>query len=578
MKLSRDVIIVLLVVLLAFGGLVVRYFPFSQGDFDKEMPPIVTSFDLFADTSYTKYIYDTEDARYNPPYRVMGVTSLTIQPVHFFLFVATFTKLTTLSPYQTLIILTFIISILLALVAFFLFKRAFGWKIGLLAFTLAMFPQAKWMFQLYIGFLYDQFAFLFIPAIAFFLMSFFEKEYDTRQVVLAGILIGFFAVTQWLSHFVELLLAVPLFGLLWLFFAWKQKWNKNFFIIAIACLITFTPYFLYFYPITKQGHLAGGFGEKFAELVNIGEPSPYPGYWPNPRFSTWLNIFGIVGLVYLVGKAGKRQWNAYQLMVLALLFYLLAIGFSNYIGLDANRAGRQLFNAFSLFVIFPAVGIYLLYALVTSHKLLKPFSTALFLILIGGMVFVAAPKTFAELEAIDRGAFVDDEKWASIEWIRDQTPPESRVYYLNGFYHEFAMLGERPFSEGIVLPNPESMQYNFERLCSGNWTPTYAGHWGNGEFAYATEDSVYVKERTGWDSFTYVRPFDDPESRAAFKYNMAISYVPLTFFDYAVIEYQGTQFDPCVVFFLNQSLERGHTLAWNNNKMAILKINKTARP
>jgi hypothetical protein len=246
--------------------------------------------------------------------------------------------------------------------------------------------------------------------------------------------------------------------------------------------------------------------------------------------------------------------------------------------MDANRAGRQLFNSLSLLVIFPAVGLYLVYSVVTWHRLVKPFSAALFLVLIGGLVLMSAPKTFAELEAVDRGAFVDDEKWASIEWIRDRTPVESRVFYLNGFFHEFAMFGERPFSEGIVLPRPESMQFNFERLCSGNWTPVYAGHWGNGEFAYSTGETAYLKERTGWDTFAYVKPFDDPESKAAFRYNNTISYVPLAFFDYAVVEYKGTQLDPCVAFFLNQSIERGHTIAWNNNRMAILKINKTARP
>lgn len=572
MKLSQETLIIALVVILAVGGLVVRNFPFSQGDLDKDIPPIITSFDLFAGTSYAKYIHDSEDGRYNPPYRVMGVEkSLTLQPIYYFLFIASFTKLTNLPVYQTTPLLTHLISVLVVLAAFVLVRKHFGQKLALLTLALGAFPAANWLFQLYIGFQYDQYSFLFVPATLIFLLGIFTKEFNTRQACLAGLLIGVFGVSQWLSHFVEFFLYLPLFGALWLFFAWKNKFSKEYYLVPLIAALVFIPFFLYFYPITSAGHFAGGFTENFKVLVHFGTASPYPDYWPPPRFTTILNVLALAGIIYLGVKAYKREWKTPQWLVLLLILYVLAIGFSNYAGIDANRVARQLFNGLGLLVLLPAVGVYLAYSIVTSQEALKKFSTILLLALIVGIAYVSAPKTFAELSKIDQGAFVDDQKWESIRYIRDHTPEKSNVFYLNGFFHEFAMFGERPYLEGWVLPNPEAMQFNLENLCAGKWTPAYAGHWGNGEFA---GPGRYLKERTGFSTFEYVKPF---EGETAFKYNNTISKVPLTFFDYAVVQHRGTQFDPCIAFFLNQSIERGHTIAWNNEQMAILKINKEAR-
>jgi hypothetical protein len=452
-------------------------------------------------------------------------------------------------------------------------RRHFGFKPALLALALAAFPAATWLFQIYIGFQYDQYAFLFVPATVFFLISLFNNELNTRQACLVGFLIGVFSVSQWLAHFVEFFLYLPLIGGLWLFFAWKHKFSKKYWVIPLIAAIVFLPFAAYFYPLTKQGHFSGGFSTNLKALVDFGTPSPYPSYWPAPRFTTALNIFALIGLLYLGGKAYKRQWNTQQTLVLLLLLYVLGVGYSNYLGIDANRVARQLFNGLGLLVIFPAIGLYLVYGVLVSKAPLKQYSTVLFIALLAGVAYLNAPATFDGLAQVDSGSFVSDAKWESVRYIRDHTAAKSNVFYLNGFFHEFAMFGERPYMEGWVLPNPEAAQYNFERLCSANWTPVYAGHWGNGEFA---GPGRYLQERKGINEFTYVKPFDYPEAKQAFTYNNTVSYVPLTFFDYAVVQHSGTQLDPCAQFFLNQSVSRGHQMVWNNNEMAILKINKEA--
>lgn len=575
--LNKENWFILLLVILAVGGLVVRNFPFTQGNLDKSMPPTITSFDLFAGTSYAKYIYDSEDAKYNPPYRVMGVeNSITVQPVFYFLFIASFTKLTTLSTYQTTQFITHLVSILVILSVFLLVKIFFNMKVALICTVLASFPEAKWLFQLFVGFQYDQYSFLFVPTTLLFLIYFFKKELSKKQIYLASAIIGFFSVAQWLSHFVEFFLYIPLFSALWLYFAWKNKFGKEYLVFVIIAAIIFIPFFIYFYPLTKEGHLSLGFSENLKELFKFGKPSPYPSYWPEPRLSPILNLFGLLGLFYLAIKFKNKEFNTNQKLFLLFVLYLLAIGFSNYVGIDANRVSRQLFNGLSAIVLFPALGIYLLYGFLFSNQKTKKFADAAFIILILGIVYFSAQNTYAELFSVDSNTFVDDTKWQSIEWIKDNTSQNSKVFYLNGFYHEFSMFGERAFMEGVVLPNPEAMQYNFQNLCSGKFPEKFAGHWGNGEFA---GKGRYLKERKGISNFTYVSPFDYEEAKESFAYNQSISYVPLEFFDYAVVQYKdvqisGNNLEPCIAFFVNQSITRGNKIAWNNEKMAIIKINK----
>lgn len=574
MSISKESFFIAIVIFFAVSGLVVRNFPFNQGNIDKDMPPIITSFDLFAGTSYAKYIYDSEDARYNPPYRVMGVEkSLTIQPVFYFLLIASFTKLTSIPVYQTTPFITHFISVLLVMSVFVIVRRLFNLKLALVSSAIALFPESKWLFQLFIGFQYDQYSFLFVPLIFFLLINIFCKEFTTRQVIISSVMIGFFGISQWLSHFVELFLYLPFFALIIIYFAFRNKFSKEYFIVCFFALLVFLPFFLYFYPMTKEGHLSAGFSENIKELFHFGKPSPYPSYWPEPRFNSILNILSVLGIVYLAFKTAKSEWSIKQKLFLLLMIYIMMIGFSNYIGVDANRVSRQLFNGLSFLALLPAMGILLVYSVIFSNQKIKKFSSIFIILVLTVIFFYSAPKTYASLANIDINSFVDDAKWESIKWIRDNTAQNSTVFYLNGFFHEFSMFGERPFMEGIVLPTPESAQYNFQNLCSKKFSEKFAGHWGNGEFAGKRR---YLKNRNGIFNFSYIYPFDYAEAKKSFDYNETMSLVPLRFFDYAVVQYKGSQFDNCIAFFLNESLNLGHVLVWNNQEMAIIKINKSS--
>jgi len=95
---------------------------------------------------------------------------------------------------------------------------------------------------------------------------------------------------------------------------------------------------------------------------------------------------------------------------------------------------------------------------------------------------------------------------------------------------------------------------------------------------------VYIVNRTGWRSFDSEEgPICNgypPTTEPGFK--SEASYLPMEYFDYVLLQYRGTgrwlgqNYDGCMAFFLNESIARGHQVVWNNDQMAVLKVNKSA--
>ncbi|MBI4140859.1 hypothetical protein HY485_03415 [Candidatus Woesearchaeota archaeon] len=259
------------------------------------------------------------------------------------------------------------------------------------------------------------------------------------------------------------------------------------------------------------------------------------------------------------------------------LMYILFVGFSNYtINMWSNRAERQLFQGYPFLVLFPAIGITTL--LKTTLSIIKQQKlTALSTIIIAIFIlFSTWNGTYGVLKSIDQAAFVDDAKWESITWLRDNTPKDARAFFLSGFEHEFSM-----FSERINLKGDLNRGYtieNIKALCNGQYLEKYLGEWAFREYgAYGSD--TYARKRTGLTKFGDIaEPFQNESEVYVFKGpGRGNQSVPLTFFDYVVLQYKGTGFDPCMAYFINESVNRGHTLAWMNNEMAIVKINRSVR-
>lgn len=567
---TRDLIIITAMIFFAFAGLVLRNFPFSQGNLDNAIPPVITSYDVFANTEQTKLIYDSEQAYYYSPARTGGIKNvISTHPTLYYLFIATFTKLTTLTVYQTSYLAVNLLSVIIVLQIFLIVRKLFGDETALIGFALGTIPAHKWLFPMYVGFQYDYFTFVTIPAILFFIMLRIETQLLRHQKIMMYSLIGAFLVEQFLGHYVELLFYAPFFAALPILFIWKKTISfKEYFSALIIIGLILTPYLLHFLPLTMKDHLRGGVLNQFTP-----EGSKHIDYFPWPRFDLWLNVFSAVGIIFLLINIKKNYENK-RMMYLLFIAYLLFIGFSNYtINTWANRAERQLFQGYPFFALFPAIGITAIITTILkilNLEKLKTIATIAILILIPINEFKPA---YDALKNIDSATFVDETKWRSIEWIRNNTPKESRVFALSGFEHEFTMLTERVNLKGDL--NRGYTIENIKALCAQKYPDSYLGEWALREYGlYGI--GTYAKKRTGINTFEEIQePFQNKNEGYIFQGpDRGNQTVPLKFFDYVLLQYRGTGFDPCMAYFLNESLARGHTLVWFNEEMAIVKVNK----
>ena len=575
---QKEVIAITAIILFAFAGLVLRNFPFSQANLDKAMPPVITSYDVFANTEQIKWIYDSEQAYYYSPPRTGGISNVlaTFTSPHY-TFIATFTKLTTLPIYQTAYLMVNILSIIIILQIFVIVRKLFGDTPALIGLALASIPEHHWLFPMYIGFQYDYFTFITLPALIFFIILRLETILAPHQKTLLYTLFGFFFAEQFLGHYVELFFYALVFIVLPLIFVfWNRIISFKEYLTAIVIItIIMTPFIISFLPLTLKDHLRGGI-KSIQGQVNVGEGSKHVEYFPWPRFDFWLNILSFIGIITIAINIRKNMTPTRSTYLLFII-YLLFVGFSNYIfGVSASRAERQIFQGYPFLVLFPAIGITtLLKTTLTIIKQQKLTALATIVIIIF-ISFSTWGDTYGVLRSIDQAAFVDDAKWASITWIRDNTPKDARAFFLSGFEHEFSMFSERINLKGDL--NREYTIENIKSLCNGEYPDKYLGEWAFREYSHYGDDH-YVRKRKGINTFTdVVHPFQNESEVYVFKGpGRGNQSVPLTFFDYVVLQYKGTGFDPCMTYFINESINRGHTLAWTNNEMAIVKINRSVK-
>jgi len=563
MKLSQKTIIIIALLVFFALGFVLRSFPFTKGNLDIAKPPVKTSFDVFENTGHTKWIYDTEQQKYLQPHKITGLWVINPMNSLFYIFIAGFSKFTNVSIYQTVYFATVLLSLLVVLAVFALVEKYFNERIALIAAALAFFPQAKWLFQMYIGFQYDYYAFLAIIATLFLFLHYIEKENrTTKDAVLYGLLFGALMAMIFLAHYIEFLF-MPFFDVVGLWLLWKKKLSvKESVIIVFMIGIIMLPFVLYYYPLTLQGHLQGGLvGNVQGALINK-ELSGHPDYFPMPRLSTALNVLGLLGAGIMFFRWKKISFG--QKIVLLFIVYAILLGTSNYtLNVTGNRAERQLFSSYPIIVLLPAIGIYSIASL-----LLKRFpettKTLGFIAIAFFIAFLAFKPAFSELEQVSNsGGFFDDSKWDALVYIRDTTPKDSLVFYLSGYEHAFAQFGERPsFGGNIGFGNTKE---NIIKLCNGQYLENYEGGWDIRDI----NPNGYILKRKGLNSFELVQPF---YNHSYYTYNH--TNAPLKLFDYVVLQYKNTGFDPCMAFFLNESIARGNQVVWNNNEMAVVKVKK----
>ena len=559
-----EYVLIALLISGAVFGLYLRNAPFTGGNIDVEAPPLRTSYDVFANTEHVKWIYDSEQSYYLAPARAGGINAINAQNPLYYVLIATFTKLTNISPYQTTYLVLNLLSVFIVLCVFVIANRAFGINVAIVSAFFGFFPQAHWLFPMYIGFQYDYHTYTMLAGVFFLLVYMLaKKEFneDLYVAVIAGILLAGIV----LSHYSELFFFAPFIGLVTAIILFFREYSfvKKSAILAVPFIIA-AAFFLYYYPLTLNVHLTGGFTGQLSNQINP-ERARHLDYFPWPRFNMPMNLLAVLGIITIVISGISGKVDKKRLLALGILVYILFVGTSNYtLNVWANRAERQLFLGHSFFVMLPALGIIGITTLLTKNNRLAVLAAVLISII--SIPYLVYGQTFNTLTEMGRLTYFDDDKWNAVRWIRDNTPKDARVFFINGYIHEFQMFAERVELKGDL--NLGHTQENIKLLCSKQWPDTVVGDWGFRD----PPKQGFLTRRLGWNKFDYALPFQNTSHPFTSMNTTSQDKVQLSFFDYVVVQHTGNDgFDQCMQWFVAESNSKNYTIIFSNQKMAVLK-------
>jgi hypothetical protein len=550
---------ILAVIILSFAAFVLMVFPFIP-NLDQDVLPISLTYDNFYHPLMAKAVYETHQHTVYAPYRALGAkNALLADPPLPYSIPATVAMLTNISVYNIFVILAALFQIFLCLGVYAIVRRYFNASIALFTLAIALIPtSAAWLFQYVIGFTTSLEAFAFVPLILFLLLYLFERRSD-----LAAVLIGAALSVQFMIHgpiecaYVYLFVSAALAAVWW---RTQHPWLMRSWIVMTASAGILS---LYQYILLKLLRLTGG---NISGTLLAG--NPIPSYFPKPAIGWALILFAIIGGAVLLLRLLQRKASKQQVTLVFFILMMIAISMSFFIGVDGSRTMRQYYNAYPLLAFIPAVGIFLV---LRSLKSKIPENAFRFIdigvVLI--IVYLSFAPTFAELKGTAASGMATPQRWQALTWVHDHTPQDSRVFALSGFEHEFEMLSERIVYKGDF--GLGATQQNVIALCNGQYPDEYIGQWGssfsvregpvNGTFEYP----VYA----GLLKFPFVTMYRPGTKTVITNGN---DRVPLSGFDYVLFQYQGTQIDPCMAFFINQSQSRGHKIVWKNDQFAVLEV------
>lgn len=554
---------ILAVIALALAGFVLMVFPFIP-NLDRDVMPISLTYDNFYHPLMAKAVYETHQHTIYAPYRAMGVTNaLLADPPLPYSIPATVAMLTSVPVYNVFAIIAALFQIFTCLGVYAIVRRYFNPSVALFALAIALIPtSAAWLFQYEIGFTTSLEAFAFVPLILFLLMYLFERKSD-----LAAALIGAALSAQFMIHgpiecaYVYVFVSAVLAAVWW---KTKHPWLVRAWVVMTASAGILS---LYQYLLLKLLRLTG---ENISGTLLAG--NPIPAYFPTPIIGWLLTTLTVIGGAIMVLRLVQRKASKQQAAMAFFILMMIAISLSYLVGVDGSRTMRQYYNAYPLLALIPAMGIYAIVRIFKkqlSENALRLVDVGIVLVIL----YLSFTPTFAALKGIAGGGMATPQRWQAIEWVRDHTPPDSRVFALFGFEHEFEMLAERiPYKGDLGIG---ATQQNVIALCNGQYPATFVGQWGssysvrpgkaNGTFEYPTY--------RGFLNFPFAVMKRPGTTTAIANGN---DQVPLSGFDYVLFQHKGTQADPCMAFFINQSENRGHKIVWTNDQFAVLEVKHDA--
>jgi hypothetical protein len=377
--------------------------------------------DAFHHHIFTEMTKEQGGYLHRPHYMFLGYNdTVPYNPVIIEHISAGFSHISGLEVYDSIYLLQFIM-ILMGILVFYFFIRKFNKRVAILSlpFSLLLFTG-----KYYTAFTWGKWEL--IPAQLFLIGFFWSLNYFDNKFV--PFLTGLFLGAAFMTHVVE-----GIWGMGFLFFAGavylitkrfdisfakkyiKENWKKWLIVFIVFLIMTF-----YYLPIFKNSHYSARQGTLFKFTTDLYAGSPVPFF--NELGIFWI-IFGVAIIFFLLSK------NKKNILWFMIPIYTLIISLTNYIGFDKVLNFRLMWPIYlsSLF----GFGVYIIISKAISKRNIL-FS------MIGSIVIIVI-LFFSMYNVVKSPGMMDKYHWESLNWIKENTPADSEVYY---FYGSLYMQGK----------------------------------------------------------------------------------------------------------------------------------------
>ncbi|NOZ80755.1 MAG: hypothetical protein GXP63_03715 [DPANN group archaeon] len=481
------------VLLLFFGTLLyLGAAPLLQQRIVHEFPHGYYASDAFWQIVYTTQVYDTGNDALRPFYDSLGYQDvLGVLPPATYELGAGFAHLVGIAPYDALILLITLLFSFSALIMFLIIRR-FNRNVALLSlpfmtmlFAAPNYTAITWGKHLVI-------------TGGFFLLTFFWSllAMDMQPKKQGWTIIGIFLAAILMSHPPEFIFAVSfLIGMSVLYFlngSFDRNQTKEWAYGLLLGFVLALPYAVIFYNTLWKG--ASTTIRWFKIIPDIGYPVLHL-----TDFSGWIGIVLAVGFGIAILQSIQHRKRKVYLLIIGISLFMLALGLSNYIGMQERSFQQRYFWPLYLAFFF-GLGVWFAIKLFGKIVPLKKIRYPLIIILIIILTPIIIEKTH---HSSTSPGLMDPYHWESFQFIKEKTAKDARILYVYGdVYNQKPILlaGQRRSYWIELRPLMEDIK---NRIIPSTFETTEINN-GDGQLAY----------RTGLFSFGYHLIEDNPKITA----------------------------------------------------------------
>lgn len=362
--------------------------------------------DAFWHQLYTRHLSETGSFRYYGSYFRAGIeNTLAVNPPILYHISAAFSGLTGIETYDTIYILTYILSIFGAF-AFYFTIRKFSRNIAILSAPLFLLIfTGTFIFALTWGFWHGTLASVYLLAMFWSIANINLKK--------SFYLLGIFLTGTALTHTPEFIFALGFiifyFGIKTVFKGLKKSHLKK---LGLAAVITFI-LSIYYLIIFKFVWAVKG---SFQFGVQTFDPAK-AFYLITFEHFTWIKYLILLGLIISIFMYKKFSVALYSGI------FMFIIGYTNYIGFGRRAYGIRYFWPIYLSVFFGVISYFILKWLVKKWNPTYSAVLALVFIIIIGFNFY---------RPFSGSGLINSQIWDAFEFIRGNTPEDSKVLFMYG--------------------------------------------------------------------------------------------------------------------------------------------------